>query len=360
MTGDRIHQHTLRRRILLGLLGYTLLLSAIILTFGQITNANEEFAIQHSLLSAELDDFVRDRIADPAYPPPQSRTLHTYVRRNENDRTGIPAELLALAPGLHDETGIGDRSVTAFVRDVGSQRIYMTIDVTEQEAQEKRIFEWSIPPFLLCIGGLALVIWWLSGQLLRPVSDLAAMIARVAPDKRGQRIDIAANDVHEIASIANAMNGYLERMDAFVSRETAFIDNISHELRTPIAVISGAAEVIGLDTTLSSASRAPLARIRQTTADVEQLIRMLLVLAKDPERLRAGGATCSLEKLVPDIVSAHQHLRGDKTLQISVGELVPSRIAVSAQTAQVVIANILRNAIENTDCGRVEVSVNPA
>jgi signal transduction histidine kinase len=354
-------RRTLRQRIVLGLLGYTLLLSAIIVTFGQVTNTNEEFAIQHSLLSNEVDDFVHHRQLDPAYPPPQSRTLHTYVRSlNAATGKGIPAELLALPPGQYDETTIADRSVTALIRDVGPVRIYMSIDLTEQESDEASMFKWALLAFVVGVGILSWAIWWLSGRMLRPVTDLAAAIDLVAPDERKQHIAIPENSVSEIATIARALNRYFERLDAFVVRETAFIDNVSHELRTPIAIIAGAAELIESDTGLSDAGRRPLARIRQTTADVEELISALLVLAKAPGSLRNSGETCRLERLVPEIVDAHEHLRKGKVLQMKLGELTPSRLDVSAQIAQIAIANILRNAIENTDMGRIEVCIRPA
>ena len=349
---------TLRARIALGLLVYTLLLDAVIYVVQDVLDDAQEFAIQHSLLSSELDDFIRHRALDPNY------TLHTgalraYVRDAKSSRT-IPAQLRTLPPGLHEEIDIAGRSLTVLVRDVAGQRLYMTIDLTQQESEESSLFDWIMLYLLLGACILSGVIWWLSGKLLRPVSDLVAAIDRVQPDEREQRIAVSADSVTEIATIVGAMNRYLERADGFVLRERAFIDSVSHELRTPIAVIAGATEVIDADPALPDSSRRPLARIRQTAADVEQLITALLVLAKAPARLRASGESCRLEDLLPDIVSAHEHLRKEKALRIVVGELAPSRINAPVQIVQVAIANILRNAIENTEGGRIDVSVRPA
>lgn len=353
-------RRTLRARIALGLLGYTLLLSAMIFGYGQITNDDEEDLIERSLLTPELDDFIRHRALDADYPAPRSSTLHTYLGKPGSSLAGVPAELRLLAPGLHDELEVDGRSVTALVRDAGPQRIYMTFDVTQQEREERSIFDWALLGFLIFIGVLMLVIWWLSGKLLRPVSDLVAAIDRVQPDEREQRIDLSGEPTTEIVTIAVAMNRYIERMDGFVLRERAFIDTVSHELRTPIAVIAGAAEVIDADAALSESSRRPLTRIRQTAADVEQLIIALLVLAKAPARLRDNGESCDLQQLIPEIVSNHEHLRREKSLQVVIGELAPSRIGSPAQIVKVAIANLLRNAIENSDHGRIDVGVQPA
>jgi signal transduction histidine kinase len=353
-------RRTLRARIALGLLGYTLLLSMMVFAFGEITDDDEDIAIEQSLLSHELDDFVRHRALDSHYPLPSSGKLHTYLGKPADGLAGVPAGLRSLQPGLHNDIEVDGLDLVALVRDLGAERIYVVFDMTQQEREENSMVWWALAFFLLGVSVLAIVIWWLSGKLLRPVTDLASAIDRVTPDEREHRIDVADGSVTEIATIAGAMNRYFKRMDGFVSRERAFIDSVSHELRTPIAVIAGASEVMDADAALPDSSRRPLARIRQTAADVEQLITALLVLAKAPARLRASGESCQLEELVPAIVDAHEHLRRGKTLQMVVGELLPSRMNASAQIVQVAIANILRNAIENTDCGRIDISVRPA
>ncbi len=353
-------RRTLRARIVLGLLGYTLLLSAMIFGFGEIISGNEEFVIQHSLLDAEIDDFIHDRARDPHYPPPENSTLRTYVSTPGQAETGVPPELRTLPQGVHDEIAVAGRSVTAVVRDVGGERIYMTFDLTQQEHEEYSMFLWELLLSALGAGILSWAIWWLSGRLLRPVSDLVKAIDAVSADVRDQRIEVTADSTSEITTIARAMNRYVERMDGFVLRERAFIDSVSHELRTPIAVIAGAAEIMAADAAVPESSRPPLARIQRTATDVGQLITALLVLAKTPSRLRASGEACSLEQLVPDIVNAHEHMRRNRELRVDVGALSPSRIEVPAQIVTVAIANILRNAIENTDRGRVGVSIQPA
>lgn len=355
-----MRKRTLRARIALGLLGYTLLFGLMVFAFGQITNDDMEDLIERSLLTPELDDFVQHRLHDSHYPPPNSRTLHTYLGEPGASMARVPVVLRALLPGLHDELEVGGRSVTALVRDAGSERIYITFDLTTQEREEASMFWWTLILFLLGACVLSVVIWWLSGKLLSPVSDLVAAIDRVTPDEREKRIEISVDSVTEIATIAGAMNRYFERMDEFVVRERAFVDTLSHELRTPIAVIGGAAQVIAAHADLPDATRRPLARIRQTAADVEQLIAALLVLAKAPARLRGNGEICDVERLIPEIIRNHEYLRREKTLRIVIGELAPSCIDAPAQIVHVAIANILRNAIENSDRGRIDVSVQPA
>ena len=92
-----------------------------------------------------------------------------------------------------------------------------------------------------------------------------------------------------------------------VERERAFLNMASHELRTPIAVIAGSAEV-ALDAPVDpSAVRPSLERILRTARDMERLVALLLALAKDPARLQAVAEPVALKVVVPDCTKTIVH-----------------------------------------------------
>src|SRR5690606_21578323 len=140
-------------------------------------------------------------------------------------------------------------------------------------------------------------------------------------------------------------DGYLERHDRFVARERAFIDSASHELRTPVAVIAGATELALAHPGVPAPVRGQLARIRKTAADVEQLVSLLLVLAKDPARLAASSDRIQLDQLLPEVVDDHRRLADGKDLDIAMGPMAPCDIVAPMPIVQAAIGNLLRNAI---------------
>ena len=101
--------------------------------------------------------------------------------------------------------------------------------------------------------------------------------------------------------IADALNDYLERNERFVERERVFIDSASHELRTPVAVIGGAAELALGQSAVPAVARNQLSRIKRTAHEVEHLISLLLVLAKDPARIAKASDRVALDQLLPEI-----------------------------------------------------------
>ena len=83
----------------------------------------------------------------------------------------------------------------------------------------------------------------------------------------------------------------------------------------------------------------------------------LLVLAKDPARLVASSDRIQLDQLLPEVVHDHRHLADGKDLDIVMGPVAPCDIVAPIPIVQAAIGNLLRNAIEHSDRGRIVVSL---
>lgn len=161
----------------------------------------------------------------------------------------------------------------------------------------------------------------------------------------------------ELEVIANALNDYLARNDRYVERERAFIDTASHELRTPVSVIRNAAQMARNQVDVPIASACQLDRILRTTGEVEELVSMLLVLAKDPARVRRGDERVDVQALLPEIVEDHRTLCEGRDLRLALGELPTCVLAAPETVLRVAIGNLLRNAIENSDRGTITIDL---
>ncbi|HWU70682.1 MAG TPA: HAMP domain-containing sensor histidine kinase, partial [Pseudoxanthomonas sp.] len=98
-----------------------------------------------------------------------------------------------------------------------------------------------------------------------------------------------------------------------------------------------------------------LQRVLRGTQQVEQLVALLLVLAKDPKRLAAAADRVALHELVPEIVDDHRPLTRDKQLELRIEALAECEIAAPLGIVQAAIGNLLRNAIEHSDRGTIRV-----
>lgn len=133
------------------------------------------------------------------------------------------------------------------------------------------------------IAALAALGWRLLRAALRPVDVLTREAAAISSlDSDRQLPEVPGDD--EIARLAATLRGMLARLSVAFERERAFVDDASHELRTPIAVLRGE-----IDLALAAADDP--AEVRESLVAAQgQVIRLgrlaedLLLLARE----RAG------------------------------------------------------------------------
>lgn len=344
----------LRQRMLAGLLGYALLLTIAVTVHGFVVNEHAEQLVWQSLLDNELDHILERRREDPEFRWVDTKSMALYDSRGGGS---IPRELRNLTTGVHDDIHIGESERVVMVREVDGHPLMLSLDITDLEAREEDMLLTVVGSAMALILLLALAIAWSVNRLVRPLSLMAKDIRALRPDQMKQRLRIDDSASSELVVIAEALNDYLQRNDRFVERERVFIDSASHELRTPIAVIGGASSIALEAPDLPTKAHHQLQRIHRTAKAVEQLITLLLVLAKDPQRLARANDRIALDQLLPEIVEDHRHLTSGKDLLLSIGPLPACEITAPLPIVQTAIGNLLRNAIENSDRGEIAVTL---
>ena len=130
------------------------------------------------------------------------------------------------------------------------------------------------------VGLLVLVIgsflaWRVADRILGPVEQVTRAARGISETDLRGRIDVTGDD--EIARLAATFNAMLDRLEHAFNTQRSFIDDASHELRTPITIIQGQLEVLGDD---------PAERSRTLGIVMDELDRMgrfvndLLLLAR--------------------------------------------------------------------------------
>jgi signal transduction histidine kinase len=150
------------------------------------------------------------------------------------------------------------------------------------------------------VGAAALVVavglaWLIAGRVLAPVRQLEETARSITESDLAARLDVKGDD--ELARLAATFNEMLDRVATAFRSQRQFIDDASHELRTPITVIRGHLELLGDD---------PAERAEVRTIILDELDRMsrmvndllLLARAERPDFLRLGDvdiAACTRE-----------------------------------------------------------------
>ncbi len=124
--------------------------------------------------------------------------------------------------------------------------------------------------------------WFLAGAALKPVRDLveeADEISAVAA--RGQRRRLSVPETgEELADLARHLNELLARIEAALEHERAFLDDASHDLRTPISIVRSELELARMQTEAGSELARALDSSLEEVDRLDRLAVNLLVLAR--------------------------------------------------------------------------------
>jgi signal transduction histidine kinase len=101
----------------------------------------------------------------------------------------------------------------------------------------------GVGAIVVLIGSL--LAWRLADRILDPVKKVTQAARGISESDLRGRIEITGSD--EIARLAQTFNEMLDRLEEAFTTQRRFIDDASHELRTPITVIQGQLEVLGDD-----------------------------------------------------------------------------------------------------------------
>jgi signal transduction histidine kinase len=344
---------SLRRRIVWSSVAYIVVISLAVIIHGHIVNERAEHLLWESLLERELTHFVQRRRDDPGAAWRDTESLALFGASIGNP---VPVEFRSFPPGVHDEIRRGQREYVVLVRGSAADQLVLALDITEIETREKSMTAAMALGAIALLLGLMVATYFATGRLMKPLSALTEAIRRLRPDTRHQQVTTDAGAPDEVAIIAEALNDFMRRTDSYVEREQSFLNTASHELRTPIAVISGAAEV-AIDQPTMATARPHLARILSTARDMQQLVLFLLTLAKDPSRLSANAESVDLARLVSSLVADHAHLCVGREISIEYGPMPNVIVSIPAAATQAAIGNLLRNAIENSSRGTIRLSI---
>lgn len=342
----------LKHRILRWLFIYAVLLSGAVLAGGYVIHERVEHLAWESLLRSELDYYGQRSQANRGYRWKDTETLRLF---GVPGAPQLPANLASLEAGLHDDMTLDGANSVVLIEQIDGKPLAMALNLTKFEGVEGTISAAVAAGTVVLILILGLVVMWRLGLVIQPLAALAKQVEALKPAQPNQQVGLDADASAELVVIADAFNDYLRRNQSFVEREHAFIASSSHELRTPIAVIAGASELVLEQTGIPATARKQVARIHRTARNVEQLISLLLTLAKDPARLADSSDRVALDQILPGIVEDHRHLTRDKDLALVLEPLPSCQIVAPEAIVQAAIGNLLRNAIENSDRGEIRI-----
>ncbi|GGD50770.1 sensor histidine kinase [Lacimicrobium alkaliphilum] len=243
-----------------------------------------------------------------------------------------------------------------------SPRAFVVFDVAGIEAASSEDW-WLLLVIIGVVGTLGTLGFGLGVVVMRravaPVVQLAKVVADIDPehlsDEDHKRIESGRFGDDEVGLLAGTIEKTLQRISAFVERERYFTDSASHELRTPITVITGALELLE-QSDLSATDVKALDRVRRATLDMRTTIEMFLCLARETDD-GLYDKQFLVMPLVSHAIDQQRYLLSGKFVDVEIDELANPSVCGHPQAFSIAVNNLVRNAFEHTLDGQGPITI---
>ena len=255
----------------------------------------------------------------------------------------------------------------ALPRPYDSFQILYQIDITEHlDAWEERnntmLFVGAALSFVMALSLLILL-----ERLFLPLSQITGLSQKIADGDYRDRLPV--HDGDEIGQMARSFNHMAEEIESKVTELAAaaenkqrFVDNFAHELRTPLAAISGYCELYSMGGVPPERFEEVMGRIGSESARMATLVEDLLTLARLDEGRPLDITEIDLVKLADNAVFDLQALDPTRTVGLTgiSGRTPPMTLIVPADRDRIsqVFTNLIGNIVRYTPDGSpVEIAL---
>ena len=244
--------------------------------------------------------------------------------------------LLSFADEVRKQLG---SAIEFFVQPKSGRALWVKLPIGTEKAwigiprsQIELGFPWAWLALALSAALIALIAaTWLVRRVNQPLRQLAA--AALVMGKGHYPEPINESGPSEVKQVAHSFNQMLADVKALDEERAVLLAGISHDLRTPLARMRLAAEMLSVDADLKQ-------DMAQDIDEMDAIVKQFLDFARLADEERA--TVTNLNDLVADIVSHYQH-RGIE-VEFAAGAVEP--FALRATGMRRALTNLIENAIK--------------
>jgi signal transduction histidine kinase len=207
----------------------------------------------------------------------------------------------------------------------------------------------AIPMMLIALAGGT----FFAIRGLRPVRHLIRTTRSIVATGRTDARVPESGSGDELDELTKLFNQMLERIESLIGGMKEALDNVAHDLRTPMTRLRGVAEM-----TLRSRSGADRHCEEALAGCVEESDRILKLLNSLMDISEAETGTLLLQfeavnvlEIVQEVVGLYEYVAEDKNVSIAVACSSDLTLVADRSRLRQVIANLLDNAIKYNACG---------
>lgn len=332
---------------------YFISISLILLITWQLVEGLEE-TIMEIDKQAEIEHFLNRHETDKVVQVQSAMLTMAYLPTDRSAVENLPIIFSNLPVPFEGEVKFFGKEYLVIINQAPEGTYYIARDLSRLEAYES----WIIS-VLATLAGLAAMFGLVFSELIsrriaQPIQALADDLKQIEQGRRETYLRVAYRDT-ELNEISCALRSYLEEIDQLIDRERSLLSMASHELRTPIAVILGAAEVIEHRGKINVDDLKTLRRIIASANIMSANVNVLLDIVRQ-KKGRLAEDNFSLGALAEEVVSDIKI--SDPVAAQRVEIFIDQSVTVYSNKSMVriLLNNLVSNGLSHNQ-GRVSINV---
>jgi signal transduction histidine kinase len=209
----------------------------------------------------------------------------------------------------------------------------------------------------LWIGGAVVVIGFGAGvvaarRATRPLRDVIATAQRIiGTGELDARVPLPKRN-DDVAELVKAFNTVLDKNAGLLRTMREALDNVAHDLRTPLTRLRGTAELALQSTESKGVQQEALADCVEQADDVLKLLRALMEISEaEAGMLRLTKAPCDLGAIAKSAAELYTEVAEAKSIRLEADIIARLPVLGDATRLRQAIANLVDNAVKYTPAG---------
>lgn len=292
-----------------------------------MVHEGEGAAEERSVLGDTLPARVLRGVGPVARSHVVQETVSTESGRARLYATPLPAGL-----------GAGAVVVSTSLRD---------LDVLLRDARDAALAAVVVAVLLSVLAG-----YLLARKSLQPVAAMSQQADRIGAANLHERLPVTTPH-DELGRLATTFNRMLDRVDDAFEQQRRFMADASHELRTPVAILRGEAEIaLSSDDRAREDYRGALVVVRDAADRLSRTVNDIFLLARvDASQVPAAPAPLYLDEIVADTCRAMRSLAAQRGITLTCRTTGEIAYVGDPVLLERLAMNLVDNAIKYSDDG---------
>lgn len=314
----------------------------------------------HQVINSEIDELLSSELKQVQENldrhPPDTRGLLNW----DHNLQITPAKTASLQQPVFTDTTLFDalenkvvsvRMLRA-VHAVGKH--YYAIRLHQPYLEFQEIAQYLSIGIALCFMALFAILLFIGTlifrRVLRPFYAIIAQLRHYRIDQQ-TALTLPASDVDEFSLLSQSITEMTQQAAHRYSQQQQFTDTTSHELQTPLSVLSTDLDLLQQSAGLSEADSQRIHRAQKTIRRLSSMNQSLLLLTKIDNQQFVQVEPVDIGRLIDELTDTLGDYAASKHMRFVRSDEHTHVITINRQLAFILVSNLIQNAIRHGRSG---------